>query len=116
MPLRRALDVLRLRAELGARTHAFHIDVCIELGPRRFEIGSKVILHERAGVDIVTKAKHSLDQHRSADQLASQFVTHQRPDLRDGVLARDLAANLGVEVFRARAGRLAGDGETVAQH
>src|SRR5690625_1997171 len=40
----------------------------------------------------------------------------QRPDFLDGLLARDLPAQLGVEVLGTGAGRLAGDGEAVAQH
>ena len=45
-----------------------------------------------------------------------QRVAHQRPQLLYGVLSGDLAAQLGVEVLGGCAGRLAGHGETVAQH
>lgn len=45
-----------------------------------------------------------------------QFVTHQRPDLLLCVLASDFAAHLGVEVFRACAGRLTSDGEAIPQY
>ena len=49
-------------------------------------------------------------------QSAAQLVAHQRPDLGDGVLAGDLAADIGVEVLGRRTGRLAGNGEAVGQH
>ena len=48
-------------------------------------------------------------------QALLQGIAHQRPNLVDGVSSGDLAAQLGVEVFRAGAGRLAGHGEAVAQ-
>ena len=49
-------------------------------------------------------------------QALLQLVTHQRPNLVDGVLARDLAAQFGVEVLGRGAGGLTGHGEAVAQH
>src|SRR5690606_32635157 len=50
-----------------------------------------------------------------SDEPAAQPEAEQRPDLRDRVLAGDLAAQIGVEIFLAGAGRLARDGEAVAQ-
>ena len=49
-------------------------------------------------------------------KFGAKFVAHQRPHLVKGVLAGDLATDLGVEVLGAGAGWLAGDGEAVAQH
>ena len=48
-------------------------------------------------------------------QLLLERVAHQRPHLVDRVLTGDLAADFGVEVLGRRAGRLASDGEAVAQ-
>ena len=47
-------------------------------------------------------------------QLSAKFISHQGPNLVYCVLAGDLAANLGIEVFRTGTGALAGDGEAVA--
>ena len=44
-----------------------------------------------------------------------QGVAHQRPNLLHGVLAGDLAAQIGVEVLRRSASTFPGDGEAVAQ-
>ena len=49
-------------------------------------------------------------------QLGAQLVAHQWPDLLHCVVACDLAANLGIEVFGAGACALARDRETIAQH
>src|SRR5690606_1435174 len=51
-----------------------------------------------------------------ATALVGQSEAEQRPELLDRVLAGDAAADLGVEVLRADARRLAGNGEAVAQH
>ena len=48
-------------------------------------------------------------------QLLFKLVADERPNLLFGVLPGDLSPDLGVEVLRAGAGRLAGDGEAVAQ-
>ena len=53
---------------------------------------------------------------RQLPEVFFELVAHQRPDLLFRVLARDLAANLGVIVFRAGAGTFAGDCEAVFQH
>jgi hypothetical protein len=45
-----------------------------------------------------------------------QRVAHKRPDFLHCILARDLSANLSVEVLGTGACRLAGNGESVLQH
>lgn len=103
---RTALSQLSYAREEKARTHL----AMQRLAPR--EVGAPLEGGGLHGGGIARAGKHG---GLGLGQLGAQFVAHQWPDLLHGVLARDLAADLGVEVLGAGTGRLAGHGEAVAQ-